>query len=119
MGVRARRGALTGEAGSGSVLALGLIAATVAVAFAVLTLGAGLSARQRVIGAADAAALAAADGASGAVPGAPCALAERVAQVAGARVTACRIDGLIASVEVAGVFGVVPIRAGSTAGPPP
>jgi hypothetical protein len=34
-------------------------------------------------------------------------------------VTACRIDGLIASVEVAGAFGAVPISARSRAGPPP
>lgn len=119
MGLRARRRALSGEAGSGSVLAVALVAATVAVALAVLALSAGLSVRQRLIGTADAAALAAADGASGGVPGAPCELARRVAAATGARLQSCRIDGLIASVEVAGAFGAVPISAHSRAGPPP
>ncbi|MGE3192635.1 MAG: Rv3654c family TadE-like protein [Microbacteriaceae bacterium] len=107
------------DVGSGSVLVVALVVATVAVALAVLALSAGLSVRQRLIGTADAAALAAADGASGAVPGAPCELARRVAAATGARLQSCRIDGLVASVEVAGAFGAVPISARSRAGPPP
>ena len=117
--MRTRGRAVSDEAGSGSVLAVALVAVMVSVALAVLALSAGLSVRQRLIGTADAAALAAADGASGAVPGVPCELARRVAAVTGAHLQSCRVDGLVASVEVTGAFGAVPISARSTAGPPP
>jgi secretion/DNA translocation related TadE-like protein len=107
------------DEGSGSVMALGLVAATTAVVLAVLVLAAGLAARQSVIGTADAAALAAADTASGAVPGDPCERAEHIAGAAGARLRSCRIDGLIVTVDVSGTFAGVTIRARSAAGPPP
>lgn len=107
------------ERGSGSILALALVAATVVVALAVLSLAAGLGVRQRLIGAADTAALVAADGASGALAVIPCEAAARVAALAGGRVVRCRIDGLIATIDVVGAFVGVPIRVRSSAGPPP
>lgn len=119
MGVRGVRRSVTVERGSGSVLALSLVAATVVVALAVLSLAAGLGMRQRVIGAADSAALAAADAASGAVPGAPCAVAARVVSAARVRLVACHVDGLIVTIAVDDAFAGVTIRARSTAGPPP
>jgi secretion/DNA translocation related TadE-like protein len=101
------------------VLALAVIGAVTLVAFAALALGAALTVRQRVIGAADAAALAAADGASGAVVGEPCVLARRVAETAGAALDSCSLDGLVATVAVSARIGPVPFAARSRAGPPP
>jgi secretion/DNA translocation related TadE-like protein len=101
------------------VLALAIVGATTLILVAVLALGAALVIRQRVIGAADAAALAAADGASGAVGGVPCGLAARVAQANHAALTRCALDGLVATVTATASFGGVPFAARSTAGPPP
>lgn len=78
-----------------------------------------LSVRQAVAGAADAAALAAADVASGLLPGFPCAQAERVAEANGATLEACHVDGLIATVSVGSSVLGIPVTAGATAGPPP
>ncbi|MBN7794646.1 hypothetical protein [Microbacterium esteraromaticum] len=67
-----------------------------------------------------AAALAAADAASGAVMTGedPCALAARVAAASGARLSACQIDALTATVEVrAGYAGLVALSR-ARAGPP-
>jgi secretion/DNA translocation related TadE-like protein len=107
------------ERGAGAVLALAIVGATTIAVVAVLALGAALAVRQRIIGAADAAALAAADAASGAVIGVPCGLAARVAGANGATVHACAVDGLVATVTVTGNFGAIPFTARSTAGPPP
>jgi secretion/DNA translocation related TadE-like protein len=107
------------DRGSGSVLALAVLGAVAIVAIAALALGAALTVRQRVIGAADAAALAAADGASGAVAGEPCALARRLAEAGGAALDSCVVDGLVATVAVSARVGPVPFGARSRAGPPP
>jgi len=101
------------------VLALALVGALTVVALAVLGLGGALTVRQRVIGAVDAAALAAADAASGAVPGAPCVLAARVAGAGGAVLGSCEIDGLIATVSATARIGAVSFSARARAGPPP
>lgn len=106
------------DRGSGAVLALAVVGATVVMALAALTLGSALVVRQRVIGAADASALAAADTASGAFAGDPCPTAQRVARANGAVLSACRIDGLIATVEASARFGLIPVSAHSRAGPP-
>lgn len=116
--MRALRRPLSSDAGSGGVLALALIGAAAIVAVAVFGLGSALVVRQRIIGAADAAALAAADGASGAVPADPCSAAAAVAGSMGGTLTACALDGLVATVEVSGGFGSIPFSARSTAGPP-
>ena len=114
-----RASVLRADRGAGAVLALAIVGATTVVLLAVLALGAALVVRQRVIGAADAAALAAADGASGAIAGMPCALAARVAESNAATLQACAIDGLIATVTVGASVGAVSFSARSTAGPPP
>jgi secretion/DNA translocation related TadE-like protein len=105
------------DRGSGAIAALGLVAAAVAVTALVLPLAAALPARAALEGAADAAALAAADAASGAVAGEPCANASRVASSDGARVTACVLDGLVATVRVEGRFAGFVVAAEATAGP--
>ncbi|MFP7759654.1 Rv3654c family TadE-like protein [Marisediminicola sp. LYQ85] len=106
------------DSGAAAVLAIAIAAATVVFAVAVASLAGALTTRQGVVGAADAAALAAADAASGAVAGAPCALAEHIASVNGSELTACVVDGLIATVEASAVVAGLPVRARATAGPP-
>lgn len=106
------------DAGAGAVLVLAIVGAAVMVAIAVLGLGSALVVRQRVIAAADGASLAAADTASGAVAGQPCQAAAQVARANRATLTACRLDGLIATVAVSGTFGSLSFDARSSAGPP-
>jgi DNA topoisomerase-1 len=107
------------DSGAGAVLALAIVGATTIVVLAVLALGSALVVRQRIIGAADGAALAAADAASGAVAGVPCVLAAGVADANRATLHECHVDGLVVTVTVGTSFGVVPFSARSTAGPPP
>ncbi|MFV0319471.1 MAG: helicase, partial [Microbacterium sp.] len=66
----------------------------------------------------DAAALAAADAASGAVPGEPCASASAVAAAGGATLIDCRLDGLVATVRVAYPYAGLRAEASARAGPP-
>jgi len=73
---------------------------------------------QRLHGTADAAALAAADALSGAVPGDPCVDAENVARAGAARLEACDLDGAIVTVTVASAYGGIPLDARARAGPP-
>lgn len=107
------------ETGSGSVLAIGLLGATVATAATIVAIFAVFAVNQQVQGAADAAALAAADTASGLLPGIPCELAATVATANGAVVTVCSLDGLIARVEVTRRFRGIDLSALARAGPPP
>jgi hypothetical protein len=48
----------------------------------------------------------------------PCVLAQGVAEGAGADLTVCEVDGLIATVSVRVPFGPLAARASSRAGPP-
>lgn len=105
--------------GSGSVLALTMILAILSVSLALVAVGAATGVRQRVIAAADSAALAAADTALGATPGSPCANAERVAIAHGASLGRCDVDGLVVTVETRATFAGFPVHARSRAGPPP
>lgn len=80
---------------------------TAACAFAALALGlpllaagAHLEARHRAAGAADAAALAAADAAAGWVEGEPCALAAELAEAARVRLSSCTVDTATAEARV-------------------
>ena len=108
-----------GERGSGSVLAVAIVAVVVVFGVSGVGLAAAMTARQRTIGSADLAALAAADAASGAIAGAPCEVAERVAHGNGSRVARCHVEGLVVTMTVAATFAGIPIAARSTAGPPP
>lgn len=103
---------------AGAVASVGVCVVVVGTAAAAgLVLGAVLHA-QRLADTADAAALAAADTASGAVTGIPCEAAATVAAAAGASVRECVVDGLVATITVAGAYGGVPFDARSRAGPP-
>jgi secretion/DNA translocation related TadE-like protein len=108
---------MRGERGAGSVAALGLGLGIVAVMMLVLPLYGALAARHVVVGAADAAALAAADTASGLVPGYPCDAAARVAAVNGASLEECRVDGLVVTVTVGTEILGLAVREIATAGP--
>ena len=105
------------DRGAGAVLAIALVMAVVVVGLAGVGLAAALSARQRVIGAADLAALAAADAASGAIAGVPCEVAAAVARGNGARLTNCEGKGLVLSVTLSESFAGIPISAAARAGP--
>jgi secretion/DNA translocation related TadE-like protein len=77
-----------------------------------------LAAKQRVSAAADAAALAAADTASGLVSGVPCERAARAARLNGARLGSCRVDGLVVLVRAEDEVAGLPIAVWARAGPP-
>lgn len=104
---------------AGSALSVGIAAAAAMLTFGLAASGAAAVESQRVASVADAAALAAADAASGAITGDPCARAAEVAGAQRASVSACAVDGLIATVTVATVFAGLPARASARAGPPP
>ena len=107
------------DTGAGSVLGLALLGALVVLALAAVGLGGALAERQRVIGAADNTALAAADAARGLVPGSPCPVAEQVAEANRTQLHACEVDGYVVTVEVGASVAGVLLRARATAGPPP
>ncbi len=111
--------AVASDTGAGSVLGLALLGALVVLALAAVGLGGALAERQRVIGAADNAALAAADAARGLAPGSPCPVAERVAVANRAQLRSCEVDGYVVTVEVGASVAGVLLRARATAGPPP
>ncbi|AZS43234.1 hypothetical protein BWL13_00785 [Microbacterium oleivorans] len=104
---------------AGSATTIGVLALTATLTVGFVAAGAAAASSARAAGAADVAALAAADTASGLVAGEPCARAADVAGRVGASLTACRIDGLIATVEVSLDVGPLAARARARAGPPP
>jgi secretion/DNA translocation related TadE-like protein len=116
--MRSERREAERDAGSGTVAAVAIVAAVALLATTAVGLGAGLAVRQRVLGAADSAALAAADVAAGVAPGDPCPTAARVAEAGGARLDACSADGLVLTVRVSGSVAGIPLSARATAGPP-
>jgi secretion/DNA translocation related TadE-like protein len=105
--------------GAGSVLALGIIGALVMLAATAIPLYAVLATRSAVAGAADAAALAAADARVGVVGGFPCDVAAEVAAANRVALAACELDGYVATVSVErSVLGFT-VRQRATAGPAP
>jgi secretion/DNA translocation related TadE-like protein len=106
------------ERGSGGVLALAMLAMLAVLTLAAVGVGAALAARQRVVAAADAAALAAADTALGIHPGVPCQVAAVVAEAHGATLVRCALDGVVATVTVAAEIAGVTVAASARAGPP-
>ncbi|MBP2437482.1 Rv3654c family TadE-like protein [Microbacterium amylolyticum] len=97
----------------------GASVAATAVVVAGLALAGGAAAEShRVAGAADAAALAAADTLSGFAGGEPCDRAHRVASAASVGVTICELSGRDATIEVRGTFIGLPVIARARAGPP-
>ncbi len=103
---------------SGSVLAASVAGSTVLLTALVLPLGAALVEKRSITAAADAAALAAADVASGLVPGIPCDAAAQLAAANGGALTACDVDGAVVSVGVSAAVLGIPFTIRATAGPP-
>lgn len=106
------------DRGSGSILAVSIIGALVAVTSVAIPSYMALAVRQSLIGAADAAALAAADAASGAVGGDPCDRAGRVTVANDARLDVCQVDGYVVTVAVSRAILGLRASAFATAGPP-
>jgi len=109
---------LTGEQGSGSVLSVAVVAVVLLLFSLLLPVMTVLSAQQRAVGAADAAALAAADVAVGILPGSPCRVAATVASANAARLDGCLIDGTTATVRVTTRVLGFAVSALATAGRP-
>jgi secretion/DNA translocation related TadE-like protein len=105
------------DAGSGSMLTLGIGASFLILAILLIPLLGGFVIHQRLQGVADIAALAAADTASGLQPGNPCKNAENISARATFTVQECRLDGLISRVTVMTVFGPFELVAQARAGP--
>jgi secretion/DNA translocation related TadE-like protein len=101
----------------GAATTLGFVAVTATLAVGLAAASSASVFGQRLAGAADAAALAAADAAAGAVIGVPCERAAEVAEASGVALAECDLDGLVATVEVAGRFGLLPCAARARAGP--
>lgn len=117
----ARRGpsqGLAGEAGSGSLLAVGVIASVFALTMMLIPVTQALAVKQRLAAAADAAALAAADTASGAITGFPCEAADAVARLHEAALGECALDGIVATVSVHATYLGFEIEVRARAGPP-
>jgi len=91
---------------------------TATLAVSLVTAGSAAVFSQRIAGVADAAALAAADAASGAIDGDPCARAAEIASASASQVTACELVGLVATVTVSAPFGWLSATAVARAGPP-
>jgi secretion/DNA translocation related TadE-like protein len=106
------------ERGSGSLLALAVVAMLAVLTLAAVGVGAALAARQRVIAAADAGALAAADTALGIHPGVPCAEAARVVAAHDATLATCEVEGVVVTVSVSARVAGVFVTAQARAGPP-
>lgn len=105
---------------AGSALAAGVLVVAAAVSLGLATVGGAAVTAQRVAGAADAAALAAADASSGAVATTeePCVVAARVAAAAGATLTACALEGFVATVQVQAAYAGLTAVSRARAGPP-
>jgi secretion/DNA translocation related TadE-like protein len=113
-----RTGECDRDRGSGSILAVAIMAAMLGIVSLLVPLYGVFFAKQQAAGAADAAALAAADVAVGIVAGQPCSAAASLATANGASLGRCQLDGVIVTVTVSvPVFGFEVIGA-ATAGPP-
>lgn len=105
------------DQGSGSILAVAIVAAMLGLIALSTPLYAVLSAKQRAASAADASALAAASVALGIVPGIPCAAAASLATANRASLTRCEVDGAIVTVRLSVPILGFDVSATATAGP--
>jgi len=115
--LRCRNG-LSDERGSATVMSIGVLAAMAVLASGVATLAAAVEVKHRVSSAADLAALAAADVASGRRAGAPCPEAERVAEANRAHLSDCSVQGAVVTVTVSSAFLGFGVTSDARAGPP-
>lgn len=108
---------------AGTVLAAAIVMTAGAAVVGIGALSGAAVVAQITTGAADSAALAAADVAIGIVAGDPCAEASRIVAGAGARLQSCEVvadlDGVRVTVIVAARFGVFPVTVKSRAGNAP
>ncbi len=104
---------------AGTLLSVGVIACAAVLAVGFTTAGTAAVLSQRLAGAADAAALAAADAASGAIEGVPCERAAEAASASGATLTSCELENLTATITVALGAGLLSGAASARAGQPP
>jgi secretion/DNA translocation related TadE-like protein len=109
---------ITSERGSGSILVIAILAATLTLLSLFVPLVAVLVTRHSIATAADASALAAADVASGLLPGYPCEAATLVAASNRADITRCDIDAAVVTVTVSTVVLGFRVAITATAGPP-
>jgi len=106
------------ERGSGSVLAVAVLGAITTVTLLLVPVLGLLVVVGQLRTAADAAALAAADTASGLLPGVPCEAAQRTATLNSVQLSGCTVDGLIATVTATRLAGGLPLSVQARAGPP-
>lgn len=118
MVVLCRRSPIRSEAGSGSTLALAIIAATAALSLTLITAIGAFAVHTRASVAADAAALAAADTASGRLPGDPCGRASLIAAAHDASLASCDSSRTESVVTVTTEFGWFTVAATARAGLP-
>jgi secretion/DNA translocation related TadE-like protein len=111
-------GLLRGDRGAGSILVVAILAAVIGLAALAAPLYTVLVAKRAVGGAADAAALAAADVAVGRAPGVICEVAARVAAANDAVLADCQADGLVVTVTVETFALGFTVGSTSSAGPP-
>jgi len=100
------------------VLAVIVVACLICLTLLLVPLYSVLVTKQSLAGAADAAALAAADVRSGLEPGEPCAVAARVAAANGAELSRCSVDGLVVTVVATASVAGFAVDVAATAGPP-
>lgn len=110
---------MTAERGSAGVVLIGVTAAIVLLTSAWLGVCGLFAVQQRVAAVADAAALAAADAASGFAAGEPCALARQVAIAMAASISSCEVTGLESRVSASADYLGLAVTAQARAGPPP
>lgn len=114
-----RVGSFGRDDGAGGVVGVGVVVALCVLMCAMLPMGGALAAQQRLRGAADSAALAAADVQSGRVPGDACSVASEVATAVAVAVASCVIDvGGAATVVVATDILGLAVTSTARAGPP-
>lgn len=113
-----RRRARMTERGSAGVVLIAVVAATVLFSTAWLGLCGLFATHQRVAAVADAAALAAADAASGFATGDPCALAAEVAATMAATIDSCTVSGSESDIAASVGYHGLRVTATARAGPP-
>lgn len=102
----------------GTILVVGSMLATATLTIGLAATGGAAVVARRAAGAADNAAIAAADTVSGALPGEPCQRAAEVAEASGARLIDCGTDDLDAIITVEVPFAGMVTTARARAGPP-
>lgn len=103
---------------AGAVLVVGSMLLSSSLALGLAAVGGAAVTARRVAGAADNAAIAAADTVSGALAGEPCERAAEVAEASGTRLASCGTEGLEAVVLVEASFAGWTATARARAGPP-